>query len=324
MKYRAEIDGLRAVAVIPVILFHAGISGFSGGYVGVDIFFVISGFLITTIIINELNDNSFSIVNFYERRARRILPALMVMLATTSIAAYILMPATLLKSYSDSVFSVVTFLSNVYFFLTNGYFSTASDEKPLLHTWSLAVEEQYYVFFPLLMLYLASTARWKIVTLLAGISVASLCLSEYLSIRQFKDANFYLITSRAWELLAGSLLAFYPRTTAGNKPKFDEIMAGIGLLLIIYSIIFYTHKTPFPGVYAIVPVLGAALIIRYATSTTLVGKLLSLKPFVWIGAISYSLYLWHQPLFAFLRMKFQHEPSIEHFSVAIVCTFILA
>ena len=174
MKYRKEIDGLRAVAVLPVILFHGGFSVFSGGYIGVDIFFVISGYLITSIILDEKTNNIFSIISFYERRARRILPALSIVLFFTTIAAFILMPANLLTSYSKSLFSVATFSSNVFFFLTSGYFSTAADEKPLLHTWSLAVEEQYYIFFPIIVSALWYLGKTRLIYIISAICFISL------------------------------------------------------------------------------------------------------------------------------------------------------
>lgn len=202
MQYRKEIDGLRAVAVLPVIFFHGNLFGMTGGYVGVDIFFVISGYLITSILIEEIENNRFSILKFYERRARRILPALSAVLFFTTIAAFLLMPSSLLKSYSQSLVSVSTFLSNVFFYLTSGYFATASDEKPLLHTWSLAVEEQYYIFFPVLLSALFFIGKKRLALFILVLSIASLTFAQYLSFKQAVDANFYLIFSRAWELFA--------------------------------------------------------------------------------------------------------------------------
>jgi len=324
LQYRKEINGLRAVAVLPVIFFHGGLFGITGGYVGVDIFFVISGYLITSIILEEIEDNRFSILNFYERRARRILPALSAVLVLTTIAAFILMPANLLKSYSHSLLSVTTFSSNVFFYLTSGYFSTASDEKPLLHTWSLAVEEQYYIFFPILLSILWFIGKKNLTILISLLSISSLLLSQYLSEKQAVNANFYLIFSRAWELFAGSLLAIIGihRLTITKSGK--DILGGVGLALIIYSILFFNKQTPFPSVYTLVPVIGTVLIIAFSDSSTAIGKFLANKLFVSIGLISYSLYLWHQPLFAFLRMKTIGEPNELMFISAIVVTFILS
>lgn len=325
MVYREEIDGLRALAVLPVILFHAGISGFSGGYVGVDIFFVISGYLITSIILEELKNDKFSIVSFYERRARRILPALSVVLLMTTVAAYILMPAPLLKSYGQSLVSVVTFSSNIFFYLTNGYFSTASDEKPLLHTWSLAVEEQYYLFFPVMMTLLWAWGKKWLLAVIVFIAAASLGLSQYLASKQAVDANFYLIFSRAWELFFGSIVAFLPsQRDNDNKHVFNNIMGLLGLIFIGYAIVMFDHSTPFPSVYTLLPVLGACMIIQFCNGRSLVGKLLSMRVLVFIGLLSYSMYLWHQPIFAFIRMKTIGEPGIAVFALAIAATIVLA
>lgn len=324
MQYRKEIDGLRTIAVLPVIFFHGGLFGVTGGYVGVDIFFVISGYLITSIIIEEIEINRFSILNFYERRARRILPALSMVLIFTTIAAFFLMPANLLKSYSQSLVSVATFSSNVFFYLTSGYFSTAADEKPLLHTWSLAVEEQYYIFFPVFLSGLWFMGKKKVTLFISLLSIASLFLSQYLSGKQAVDANFYLIFSRAWELFAGSLIAIIGIQKFSVAKSGKDIFGGIGLALIMYSIFFFNKQTPFPSVYTLVPVIGAVLIIIFSDSTTVIGRFLANKLFVGIGLISYSLYLWHQPLFAFLRMKTIGNPAEYMFITAIVATFILS
>lgn len=324
MHYRKEIDGLRALAVLPVILFHAGLFGFSGGYIGVDIFFVISGYLITTIILDELDKNTFSIKNFYERRAKRILPALSAVLILTTVLAYIFMPANLLKSYSNSLMSVVTFTSNFHFFTTSGYFSTLSDQKPLLHTWSLAVEEQFYLFFPLLLTYLWAKGKKRITQIVISLSVLSLLLAQYLAINGYADANFYLIFSRAWELFAGSLIALTGLSTIKTKQWQTELLSILGLLLILYSLFFFDKHTLFPSFYALIPVIGTVLIIAFCHEKTILGKVLSLRLLVNIGLISYSLYLWHQPLFAFLRMKSLGEPSENLFIIAILLSFILA
>ncbi|MCB5184279.1 acyltransferase [Methylobacillus gramineus] len=324
MRYRREIDGLRAVAVMAVLLFHGGLLGFSGGYIGVDIFFVISGYLITTIILDEVEAGRFSIVNFYERRARRILPALTVVLIATSIAAYTMMPSSLLQAYAKSLISVASFCSNIFFYLTSGYFSTASDEKPLLHTWSLAVEEQYYLFFPLLVSMLWFIGRSRLAWLIAFLSLLSLVCSEYLLVQQAIDANFYLIFSRAWELFAGSLLAFSRVADSPLPPWGRQVGSGCGLLLIILAIFTLDQHTPFPGLYALLPVFGTCMVIAYSNQQTMVGRLLSSRLMVGLGLISYSLYLWHQPLFAFLRMKHLAEPSAGMFWIAIGISVLLA
>ena len=325
MQYRREIDGLRAIAVIPVILFHAKLMGVTGGYVGVDVFFVISGYLITSILIGEIEENRFSIVNFYERRARRILPALTIVLLVTTIAAYILMPAELLRTYSQSLVSVSTFLSNVYFYLTSGYFFNTSDEKPLLHTWSLAVEEQYYIFFPLVLSMFWVLSKRKVALFLFSVSILSLLLAQYLSLNGFVDANFYLIFSRMWELFAGSLLVMSGVQNIHASKAARNILSGIGLGLILVSVFVFDTTTPFPSFYALVPVIGTCLILVFCDKTTVVGRLLSNRILVGIGLISYSLYLWHQPLFAFLRIKTTiGAPGETAFLAAIALSFILS
>jgi len=324
MQYRKEIDGLRALAVLPVILFHAGGFGFSGGYIGVDIFFVISGYLITTIIIDELAQNKFSIRNFYERRAKRILPALSAVLIITTVLAFVFMPANLLKSYANSLMSVVTFTSNFHFFTTSGYFSAVSDQKPLLHTWSLAVEEQFYLFFPLMLGYLWAKGKKYITQVIVVLSVISLLLAHFLAVNSFTDANFYLIFSRAWELFAGALISLTSIQTVNINKWQRESLGFIGLVLIAYSIFSFDGHTLFPSFYALIPIIGTVLIISFSTIETLVGKFLANRLFVGIGLISYSLYLWHQPLFAFLRLKSVGEPEVKLFLAAIALSFIFA
>lgn len=305
MQYRREIDGLRAVAVIPVILFHAGFTFFSGGYVGVDIFFVISGYLITGIIVSELEQGKFSILRFYERRARRILPALFfVMLCCIPFAIMWMLPSQF-KDFSQSLVAVSLFASNILFWRESGYFATSSEDKPLLHTWSLAVEEQYYLLFPVFLILLWRFGRNPIFYSIIVISVTSLLLSEW-GWRNEPTANFYLAPSRAWELLAGSICAFLQ---FGKPQKSNNMLSVFGLALILFAIFFYDEATPFPSIYALVPVLGAALIILYGTRNTWVARLLSHKGFVGIGLISYSAYLWHQPLFAFARIRSLNTPE---------------
>jgi peptidoglycan/LPS O-acetylase OafA/YrhL len=208
MNYRKEIDGLRALAVIPVILFHAGFTTFSGGFVGVDVFFVISGFLITSIILKEIEAGTFSILNFYERRARRILPELfLVMLVCLPFAWLWLLPDDI-RDFSKSVVKLTEFISNIYFYKQTGYFDTANELKPLLHTWSLAVEEQYYLFFPLLLLITWRFGKLFVFVTLTLILLSSLFYAQYIVYSE-PSAAFYLLPSRFWELLVGALVAFY-------------------------------------------------------------------------------------------------------------------
>lgn len=306
MKYRPEIDGLRAVAVLPVILFHAGFEYFSGGYVGVDIFFVISGYLITTILIKELDAGKFSIARFYERRARRILPALLlVMLVCLPVAWFVMLPAQL-EELGWNVMAVSLFVSNIALWLNTDYFAASAELNPLLHTWSLAVEEQFYIFFPLLLWALWRTGRrWPFLVVILG-SMGSFMLAEW-GWRNAPDANFYLLPFRAWELGAGSICAFLLQRRAAEK---NDLLSFVGLGLIAYSIFAYSNETPFPSVWALAPVLGTALIILYCTPNSLLGRALALKPVILIGLTSYSAYLWHQPLFAFTRLSMTTTPPV--------------
>lgn len=302
MDYRREIDGLRALAVLPVMLFHAGFEAFAGGFVGVDVFFVISGYLITTIIISELQRGTFSLLNFYERRARRILPALfVVMLVSIVLAWFWLLPADM-KNFSQSLAAVTVFASNFLFWRESGYFDAAAELKPLLHTWSLAVEEQYYVFFPLFLMALWRLGKRCILLSMAIMFVASLLLAEWMSAAS-PAAAFFLMPTRIWELLIGAFAAFYlSRASDGvGNARLAEAGGWIGVLMILLPVFWYSKTTPFPGLYALVPTVGALLIILFATQQTLVGRFVGNRVFVGIGLISYSAYLWHQPLFAFAR-----------------------
>jgi peptidoglycan/LPS O-acetylase OafA/YrhL len=325
MKYRSEIDGLRALAVVPVILYHAGISLFSGGFVGVDVFFVISGYLISTIILEEIGEGSFSLAHFYERRARRILPALFLVITAILPFAWLWLSPADAKDFSKSLVAVSIFASNILFWRTSGYFDSAAEIKPLIHTWSLAVEEQYYVFFPL---FIILTRRWsnlRTVGVLALISVMSLAVAQYGAFR-FPSAAFYLLPTRVWELLLGVFVAYYFADNHSKKHAqgVSETASLLGFFMIAYSIFMFNDKTVFPGINALLPTVGAALIVIFATSQTLVGKILSSKGFVAIGLVSYSAYLWHQPLLALARQRVLDEPGNAQLAVIIIFSFVLA
>lgn len=302
MIYRREVDGLRAIAVLPVIFFHAGFEVFSGGFVGVDVFFVISGYLITNIILDELEQGKFSLVNFYERRARRILPALFLVLLTCIPFSWILLSPADLKSFSESLIAVPIFISNLYFWKNGGYFETAGDLKPLLHTWSLSVEEQYYLLFPLFLIILWKLwKRWMWQTLFI-IFCASLAFAHWAAYQR-PELAFYLLPTRGWELLIG---VFSAKFMSKSYPKefskaTSEVSGCIGLALILITVFTYSKSTPFPSLYTLVPTLGTALVIIFATNQTAVGKFLGNKLFVSLGTISYSAYLWHQPILAYSR-----------------------
>ncbi|WP_299791519.1 acyltransferase family protein [uncultured Shewanella sp.] len=312
MVYRPEIDGLRALAVVPVILFHAGIHSFSGGFVGVDVFFVISGYLITCIILTELEEGKFSIVNFYERRARRILPVLFfVMLACFPFAWLYLMPVDM-KDFIQSLLAVSTFSSNILFWLESDYFDTAAELKPLLHTWSLAVEEQYYIFFPLFLMFSWHLGKRWILMALAVVFLLSLALAQWGAYHS-PTAAFYLLPTRGWELLIGVFAAFFlnRKVPIVTHSRLNEFLSLSGLGLICFATFYFDETAPFPGVYALVPTIGTVLIIMFAQKGTLVNRILSLKLFVGIGLISYSAYLWHQPIFAFVKYRSFTEPSAQ-------------
>lgn len=308
--YRREIDGLRALAVVPVILFHAGFRTFSGGFVGVDVFFVISGYLITSIILAEKETGTFSIRNFYERRARRILPALFVVMAACIPFAWLWLLPDDMKDFSHSLAAVSVFASNILFWRGSGYFGTEAELIPLLHTWSLAVEEQYYALYPLFLCLMWRFAqRWTVATL-AMIALGSLLLAQWGAYNK-AGATFFLLPTRGWELAIGAFIAFYfarPQAIKVNN-LVAQTASVAGLLLIGVAVFVFRKETPDPSLYTLLPTIGAALIIVFATPGTYVGQLLGTKPFVGIGLISYSAYLWHQPIFAFARHRSLLEPS---------------
>jgi peptidoglycan/LPS O-acetylase OafA/YrhL len=412
MTYRRDIDGLRAVAVLAVVFYHAGL-GFPGGFVGVDVFFVISGFLITSIIIKELKNGTFSMVNFWERRVRRILPASIVTLMVVFIAGWFLLLPSAFLDLSKSVISQVLFVSNIYFWRTTNYFSPASEQKPLLNTWSLAVEEQFYFFFPLAVIAVwwawtrwqknkpdrilgttnhtnlhekveppitpidtdgskepdlrlvgqagaafsnphtsqlardcANTAptsfasipapsdtsysppatspggdsrRRALFWLFAAVALLSLGLSIW-GVKAQPYATFFLLPTRAWELLCGAMLAVVPARSWRLSHWVSQAMAGVGLIGILVPVFFYSHSTAFPGIAALPPCLGAVLLIwanGNPLQPTWAGRLLSLKLLVFVGLISYSLYLWHWPIFAFFRY-WELVPYSSGFRFALV------
>lgn len=325
MKYRREIDGLRALAVIPVIFFHAGFEIFQGGFVGVDVFFVISGYLITSIILTEKQAGTFSLINFYERRARRILPALFFVMTATIPMAWIWLLPQDMKDFSQSLLAVSTFSSNILFWLESGYFDTAAELKPLLHTWSLAVEEQFYMLFPLLLMLTWRLGTKWIVLLLTCIAIASLIAAHW-GAYNLPGATFYLLITRAWELLIGSLLAFHMmhRDINSYNSPFNQTASFIGLALILFSVFAYSKSTPFPSLYALAPTIGTGLIILYSTQTTFVGQLLGSKIFVGIGLISYSAYLWHQPLFVFARHNSLTTPNASTMLILSLTAIFIA
>ena len=304
LNYRPEIDGLRAVAVLSVILYHAEFELFGGGFVGVDVFFVISGYLITSIIVNELQEDKFSLVNFYERRIRRIFPALFVVMLSCMVFAWLWFLPNDFKDYAQSQVAVSMFVSNLLFWRQSGYFDTANELKPLLHTWSLAVEEQFYLFFPVgILLVFRYFKRWMS-PIIVFVAFLSFGFAQWASYRRPALA-FYFLPARIWELLVGALVAIVliNRQEKRIHLVLREIYACFGLFLIAYSVFVFNSSTPFPGMFALAPTVGAALIIVFGERDTFIGRLLSFKTLVGIGLVSYSAYLWHQPVFAFARYQ---------------------
>jgi peptidoglycan/LPS O-acetylase OafA/YrhL len=321
VHYRADIDGLRAVAVVPVVLFHAGVTVFGGGYVGVDVFFVISGYLITSIIASEIDTNSFSIATFYQRRIRRIFPALVVVIAFCIFAGFVLLAPTDFVNLGKSILATAFFVSNIYFWRESGYFETPASERPLLHTWSLSIEEQFYVFFPLLLVLLSKYSRTFRVPILVAICLGSFALCAVL-INYKPSATFYLGPMRAWELLFGCLIALGAVPISRSR-LINLACALIGLALILFPIFFYTALTKFPGFAALPPVLGTGLLIWSGLGQqTSAHQVLSTAPFVAVGKASYSLYLWHFPILAFL--KYVTLGELGPFAIAAACMLSLA
>ena len=321
-NYRPDIDGLRAVAVLSVLFFHTGMSIFSGGYVGVDIFFVISGFLITTIIIREIAANDFSLARFYERRFRRILPSLVVVILASLAAGIFLLTPRKLIDLGYSAIATVLFSSNMLFYSESGYFDDPAAVKPLLHTWTLAVEEQYYIFFPLLLVLISKAGARNYLKWLLILGVVSF-IACIMVTRNDTSAAFYLIPTRAWELFVGSILAL-PLLPAINSRIARELLSLSGMLLIVYSVVQYTSATSFPGIAVTLPVLGAAFILYSGMSgESLITRLLSLRPLVFVGLVSYSLYLWHWPILVYTKLYLIKAPDTVA-TVAILLVIFMA
>jgi peptidoglycan/LPS O-acetylase OafA/YrhL len=316
IQYRPEIDGLRALAVCSVILYHAGFGG--GGFVGVDVFFVISGFLITSIIDREIAQGNFSIAHFYERRARRILPALTCVVMAALLAGWFLLLPDAFDDLGRSAVATALFVSNIFFWHEVGYFSPNAELLPLLHTWSLAIEEQFYVFFPLLLLLVG---RWQ-KPVLWVIGLGSLALS-FVALHLVPSIAFYMLPPRAWELMAGALLAIGALpTVAGRLPR--NLLAAAGLSLILAAVFLYTSDTPFPGAAALLPCLGTAAII-HAGEDTQVARLLGLPLVRFVGLISYSAYLWHWLIISFTKhwlVTMELPPLIA--AICVLATFVAA
>jgi peptidoglycan/LPS O-acetylase OafA/YrhL len=324
LKYRAEIDGLRALAVVPVILFHAGFGLFSGGFVGVDVFFVISGYLITTILYEQTKEGSFSVLRFYDRRIRRILPPLIATALLTIAIATSFTPSDI-KNVGQSLVATFTFLSNYFFYLETDYFNPFNQSTPLLHTWSLSVEEQYYIFAPFLIYFVSKLHVYKYL-----IVIVLILISFYFAVtltNSNANLSFYSIHTRAWELLVGTLLAFVGRDFSRYKPnwKLSECMCFVGMLALSSSFVFFDQTTKHPSFMTIIPVAGTAMLIFYSSHTQYLRRALSNKILVFIGLISYSLYLFHNPIFSAIKYHFSEDAfalKIASLPIVFVLSFM--
>jgi len=305
--YRADIDGLRAVAIVLVVLFHAT-TRCPGGFVGVDVFFVISGFLITGVLLSEQSRKEFRLADFWVRRVRRLLPAATVMVVATLVAGFFVMLPDDYEGLASSAIAQQLLVSNVHFVGKSGYFDGSAELMPLLHTWSLAVEEQFYVGYPLVLLLLGRLPRQLMVAALVAIAGISFGLSDW-GVRAHPQSTFFLLPTRAWEILLGGLICFAP-IPHRRSALLANLLAGLGLFGILLPAWLFNAATPFPGRAALVPCFATAMLI-YANSltTTWVGRLLEIRPMVFVGLISYSLYLWHWPILSFLRYFWCDEPS---------------
>lgn len=308
MRHRPDIDGLRAVAVLPVVIYHTGMGLLPGGYLGVDIFFVISGYLITSILIEDLREGRFSIARFYQRRILRLFPALFAMLGATVVAAWVLLFPAGLEEFGQTLRATVLFLSNLHFAFSYGYFSASAESNPLLHTWSLAVEEQFYILFPLMLAF--AFRRGKVGAMVIGVLLASFAAAVILG-PQSPESAFFLLHTRAWEMLIGAVLA-----VGLLAPPRSDRLAGVvglaGMAAIFGSMLWLDRQASSLGLVANVPaVLGAAALLwAGARPGNLAARVLSVAPARAVGLISYSLYLWHWPIFVFWKTGFAAELTV--------------
>lgn len=319
--YRPDLDGLRAVAILPVLFFHAGFSGFGGGFVGVDVFFVLSGFFMARIILSDLERGGFSFAEFYVRRMRRILPALFSMIVVSAAAAWFLFMPQEFKYFADSLRASALFISNVLFRRESGYFDIAAEMKPLLHTWSLSIEEQFYIIFPVALYICHRAARERILAIVSIIALLSFTASAF-EVMDKPEKAFYLLHFRVWELLIGAIVAIAPR------PKYPvpvtQVMAAFGLAMLFASVLLYSRSTPFPGFAAAVPCVGTALVIHAHCRDGSIARFLDNPVSIFIGRISYSLYLWHWPIIVFSRSALGTELTTGLALAVVALSFAVA
>ena len=329
MIYRKDIDGLRAIAVLGVIIYHSEILigkkyFLSGGFLGVDIFFVISGYLISSIIYQEsFTNKKFSFLDFYERRIRRLLPALLIVLLLSLFLAYFLLLPVQFQTFLKSIVSSIFFYSNFYFHYSGqAYGEAILSSKPLLHTWSLAVEEQFYILYPILFLLGYYLFKKKIKYLFCIIILISIILASIIN-QQHASFNFYMIITRAREIMSGGLIALV-HSENEKKIRSNSILSFIGLFLIIFSFYYFDDPNKHPSYLTVIPVIGCCLIIHNNNSTNFIGKLLSFKLMTYIGLISYSLYLWHHPILSFGKISGLTENNLFYKVLLIIISFIFS
>ncbi len=324
IEYRPEVDGLRAVAIVPVLLFHAGLSAFAGGFFGVDVFFVISGYLITAQLASSDKSGFALLGNFYHRRIRRLFPAIAIVSASTAVFAYLIMTPSQLRPLFSSFTSTQVFLQNFYLWQNSGYWDQSLETSPLMHTWSLAVEEQFYLIFPLL--FVAKNIR-SAKSVLIGTAIAIFVLSFLGALTRFGTSStgaFFLLPYRAWELMAGAIVALYSvndKRFFKTRPYFSRLISNFGMSIIIIAIILGDESTRHPGLLTLLPVVGTALLIAFGREPSLTSRLLSNKLLVAIGKLSYGLYLWHFPILALWRVDKGTELDGVETTAAMVLTF---
>lgn len=323
LDYRPDIDGLRAIAVVMVAVFHAdltpfGIAIFPSGFFGVDVFFVLSGYLITSLVFRDVQAGQFSYWRFMERRVRRISPALLLVIAACVPVAWVLLSPLQMRDFSASAGAAALFVSNIWFWLQSGYFDQAAETKPLLHTWTLGVEMQFYLLFPLLLVWIGAN-RQKALSVICGLAVTSILACLVVSAQNI-DLSFYMLPTRAWELLAGGIVALLPAFNAGGRRA--TLFVALGLLAIVVPSLFVLPYEAHPGLITMLPVAGTMLVIVFSRPGVGAAKLLGWKPFVFVGLLSYSFYLWHQPFLVFQRMLYPDGVPSLHKILCLIVAFL--
>ena len=322
-SYRSDIDGLRAFAVLSVIFYHAGFASFGGGYLGVDIFFVISGYLISNIIVSDVSNGNFAFARFYERRIRRIVPALLFTILWCFPVSWLFLSPVDFKDYSQSIVASLGSASNFLFWHEADYFDTSTKLKPLIHTWSLAIEEQFYFIYPPLVVIILRFFKNRLAIVLSLLLLVSL-IAAHISTIYFQDTSFYLLHTRAWELLAGAWIGYFSLQSPVKLRSAHVYFQFVGVLLLIIPVLFYGEETHHPGLATTIPVLGAMILLLYGASESPLRRLFSNRFSVGVGLISYSLYLVHQPVFSFANHLSIAELTREDYLVLILVSFMLA